>query len=389
MPWPGPGDTATVTVVSSAPARPARVTVVSGPSGAGKSTVAAVLAHDARRPTVLVTTDDFFRAVATGGVAPFLPEAQRQNETVVDAVVAAVGAYARGGYDVVVDGVVGPWFLDRYRAAAAGGAWDLDYVVLRPARDVALARGAARGDGELRDPDALGAIHDGFADLGALEPHALDTTGHDADETARVVRAALDAGRYRLAVPSPPSSAHAGPDRTEPSLRADETATLRAYLGYHRDTLRWKTAGLTAAQLRTPLPPSTMTLGGLLKHLAYVESQWFAVVLDGGDARPPFDTVDWAADPDWEWHSAAADDPADLRALFDDAVAASDRALDRLLGGAPSPAAGLDVLSVREDRHGGGRFSLRWVLVHLIEEYARHNGHADLLREALDGATGE
>lgn len=384
--------------MSSAPARPARVIVVSGPSGAGKSTVAAALAHDAGRPTVLVTTDDFFRAVATGGVAPFLPEAQRQNETVVDAVVdavvAAVGAYARGGYDVVVDGVVGPWFLDRYRAAAAGGAWDLDYVVLRPARDVAIARGAARGGGELRDPDALGAIHEGFADLGALEPHALDTTGHDADETARVVRAALDAGRYRLAAPSHPSSTHpehdrTGPDRTEPPLRADEVTTLRAYLDYHRDTLRWKTGGLTAAQLRTPLPPSTMTLGGLLKHLAYVESQWFAVVLEGGDARPPFDTVDWAADPDWEWHSAADDDPADLRALFDDAVAASDRALDRLLGGAPSPAAGLDVLSVREDRHGDGRFSLRWVLVHLIEEYARHNGHADLLREALDGLTGE
>nr|WP_240930732.1 DinB family protein [Isoptericola sp. BMS4] len=172
-------------------------------------------------------------------------------------------------------------------------------------------------------------------------------------------------------------------------MRADEVTTLRAYLDYHRDTLRWKTAGLTAAQLRSPLPPSAMTLGGLLKHLAYVESQWFAVVLAGGDARPPFDTVDWAADPDWEWHSAADDDPDELRALFDDAVAASDRALDRLLQGASSPAAGLDVLSVREDRHGDGRFSLRWVLVHLVEEYARHNGHADLLREALDGLTGE
>jgi hypothetical protein len=172
-------------------------------------------------------------------------------------------------------------------------------------------------------------------------------------------------------------------------LRGDEVTTLRGFLDFHRDTLRWKTAGLTAAQLRTPLPPGTMTLGGLLKHLAYVESQWFAVVLDGGDARPPFDAVDWAADPDWEWHSAAHDDPADLRALLDDAVAASDRALDRLLGRAPSPAAGLDVLSAREDRHGDGAFSLRWILVHLVEEYARHNGHADLLREALDGMTGE
>ncbi|WP_402465111.1 DinB family protein [Isoptericola aurantiacus] len=173
-------------------------------------------------------------------------------------------------------------------------------------------------------------------------------------------------------------------ERTEPPLRADESTTLRAFLDYHRDTLRRKAAGLTAEQLRTPLPPTTMTLGGLLKHLAYVESNWFLVVLDGGDPLPPFDTVDWSADPDWEWHSAATDSPADLQELLDQAVAASDRVLDAAL-----VQGGLDQLAARESRHGDGAFSLRWILVHLIEEYARHNGHADLLREALDGATGE
>jgi uncharacterized damage-inducible protein DinB len=171
----------------------------------------------------------------------------------------------------------------------------------------------------------------------------------------------------------------------DPPLRAGEAATLRAFLDHHRATLRWKTAGLTAAQLRTPLPPSTMTLGGLLKHLAYVEDHWTGVVLHGAARRPPFDTAPWADDPDWEWHSAAGDDPAALRALHDDAVAASDRALDAALAGPD----GLETLSVREDRHGGGRFSVRWVFVHLVEEYARHNGHADLLREALDGLVGE
>jgi uncharacterized damage-inducible protein DinB len=174
------------------------------------------------------------------------------------------------------------------------------------------------------------------------------------------------------------------PDRVEPPLRADETTTLRTFLDYHRDTLRRKTSGLTAEQLRTPLPPSTMTLGGLVKHLAYVESHWFRVVLAGGDPLPPFDTVDWSDDPDWEWHSASADSPDALRALLDAAVASSDQVLETVLA-----AGGLDALSARESRRGDGRFSVRWILAHMLEEYARHNGHADLLREALDGETGE
>ncbi|WP_278234550.1 DinB family protein [Isoptericola sp. AK164] len=174
------------------------------------------------------------------------------------------------------------------------------------------------------------------------------------------------------------------PDRAEPPLRADEATTLRAFLDYHRDTLRRKTSRLTDVQLRTPLAPSTMTLGGLLKHLAHVESVWVAVRLRGGDHLPPFDTVDWSDDPDWDWHSAADDTGDALRALYDRTVAAVDGLLDAALA-----TDGLEQLSVREDRHGGGSFSLRWILVHLVEEYAGHNGHADLLREALDGQTGE
>ncbi len=174
-------------------------------------------------------------------------------------------------------------------------------------------------------------------------------------------------------------------DRSDPPLQADEATTLRTFLDYHRDTLRWKTAGLDAAQLATPLAPSDMTLGGLLKHLAYVESNWFSAVMTGGDELAPFDTVDWSADRDWDWHSAADDSPAELRILFDRAVAASDQVID----GALASDDGLDLLSVRTDGRTGEAFTLRWVLVHMIEEYARHNGHADLLREAVDGLTGE
>ncbi len=174
------------------------------------------------------------------------------------------------------------------------------------------------------------------------------------------------------------------PRRTDPPLRDDEATTLRTFLDFHRDTLRWKTSGLSAQQLRTPLAPSDLTLGGMLKHLAYVESNWFRVVLAGDDALPPFDAVDWGPDPDWDWHSAADDTPEALRALLDSAVAESDRIVDDALA-----SGGLDQLSARPSRQDGGPFSLRWILVHMVEEYARHNGHADLLREAIDGLTGE
>ena len=358
------------------------VTILTGPPGAGKTTVAALLAADAARPTVTLTTDVFYRSITTGFVPPYLAGSQRQNEVVADAIVGATTSYARGGYDVVLDGVVGPWFLDPFRAAAAREGWDLAYVVLRPGLDVTLARATDRADAELREPAAVRSMHAAFDDLGDLEAHARDTTDEEPAVTAAAVRAALDAGGSRLPVPAPglPDD-----DRVDPPLRADELTTLRAFLDLHRDTLRWKTAGLTAEQLSTVHPPSTMTLGGLLKHLAYVESNWFTEVFEGGAALPPFDTADWAADRDWEWHSAAHDTPAQLHALFDEAVAASDRALDAALA-----THGLDGTSVRESRRPGeGAFSLRWILVHMIEEYARHNGHADLLREAVDGATGE
>jgi uncharacterized damage-inducible protein DinB len=173
--------------------------------------------------------------------------------------------------------------------------------------------------------------------------------------------------------------------RTDPPLDADEPTMLRAFLDYHRDTLRLKVDGLTREQLGQTLPPSSMTLGGMVKHLALVESNWFEVVLTGGELMPPFPDVDWDADPDWEWRTGADDGPERLMALFDDALARADRAIDEA---AASPT-GLDTRSVKPSRRGDGHFTLRWILLHMIEEYARHNGHADLIRESIDGRTGE
>jgi cytidylate kinase len=175
------------------------VLLLTGPSGSGKTTVAALVASDAARPTVHVTTDEFFRAIRTGFVPPYLPGAQRQNEVVVDAIVAAVAVYARGGYDVIVDGIIGPWFLPPYRNAAADGEWTLSYVVLRPDLETTLARARQRADTELKDVDAITGLHGAFAKLGDLEPHAIDTSGLDAPRTADEVRRAVSSGRFRLA----------------------------------------------------------------------------------------------------------------------------------------------------------------------------------------------
>lgn len=165
-------------------------------------------------------------------------------------------------------------------------------------------------------------------------------------------------------------------------LAADEVTTLRAFLDRYRVTIRRQAADLTAEQLATRLPghPSTMTLGGLLKHLTYVEQWWCQEVLRGKAAHGIWADVDWKADADWDWHSATDHTPEELDAMLVDEIGRSDEAIDEALADG-----GLDHLAVRA-RHGD-RASLRWILVHLVEEYARHCGHADLLRESIDGST--
>lgn len=171
--------------------------------------------------------------------------------------------------------------------------------------------------------------------------------------------------------------------RPEPPLAGDETATLLGFLDYQRATLAWKCGGLDAAGLNAKVGVSSMTLGGILKHLAFVESDWFSRSLYGRDRPPPWNAVDWKADPDWEWHSAADDSPEQLLALWRHAVDQS-----RSLVASALAEGELGQLAQRTGPDGRAP-SLRWIVVHMIEEYARHNGHADLLRESVDGATGE
>jgi hypothetical protein len=168
----------------------------------------------------------------------------------------------------------------------------------------------------------------------------------------------------------------------EPPLAGSEVEHLVGALDRLRTTFRWKADGLDAEGLQTRIGASSLTLGGLLKHLAAAEDFMFATKLSGEPVGPPWDGTGRASE-DWVFTSAADDTPEQLYALWDGAV---ERSRARL--GAALTGGGLDQLihlATPDGRHA----SLRRLLCDLIEEYGRHTGHADLLREAVDGVVGE
>ncbi len=120
--------------------------------------------------------------------------------------------------------------------------------------------------------------------------------------------------------------------RPQPPVAADETATLLGFLEYGRATVAWKCSGLDMAGLKTRLGPSSMTLGGMLKHLAHVEDYWFSYALHGRDAAAPWQSVDWNADPDWDWHLTADDSPEHLFVMWRTAVDLIRESVDGLTG---------------------------------------------------------
>ncbi len=168
-----------------------------------------------------------------------------------------------------------------------------------------------------------------------------------------------------------------------PPAAGTEVDTLIGSLERQRRTFAWKCGGLDSAGLRATTAATTMTLGGLLKHLALVEADYFTLRLQGDDPGPPWNAVNWEADPNWEWRTAAEDTPEQLYALWEESVSRARANLARALAdGGPGRKAHL----VWPD---GQSPSIRRLLVDMIEEYARHTGHADLLREAVDGLVGE
>lgn len=175
-----------------------QVIVLTGPPGAGKSTVARLLA-DAYEPSVHLHTDDFWHYIRRGAIAAYLPEAHRQNEVVVGVLARAAFGYAAGGYTVVVDGIVGPWFLDSYREVRDETGVPMQYVVLRPDQDTTVLRATTRrGEHALTVPEPVRSLHRQFSGLGELEAHVVDSTGWTAEDTAARVLAGLRAGVYAL-----------------------------------------------------------------------------------------------------------------------------------------------------------------------------------------------
>ncbi len=169
----------------------------------------------------------------------------------------------------------------------------------------------------------------------------------------------------------------------EPPLAGTEAEQLFGALERLRATFRWKADGLDAAGLGTTVGTSSLTLGGLLKHLAVVEDVITTTKLHGEPLGAPWDGAAWENDDDWEFTSAAADSPEQLYDLWDGATARSRRRFAGALAHG-----GLDH-SVHVSDEAGRHANLRRLVCDLIEEYGRHTGHADLLRESVDGLVGE
>lgn len=169
----------------------------------------------------------------------------------------------------------------------------------------------------------------------------------------------------------------------EPPLAGTESEHLLGALDRLRATFRWKADGLDSAGLNLSVGASSLTLGGLLKHLAAVEDYKFTTKMRGEPMGEPWQSWGWDGSNDWEFESAAQNTPEELYRLYDSAVGRSRARLTAALADG-----GLDQL-IHASNQDGQHASLRRLVCDLVEEYGRHTGHADLIREAVDGLVGE
>lgn len=383
-----PVDVAVETVLALAPARVLEV-------GCGTGDLARAVCR-ALPDTDYVATDRsaaMTRATEEAAAAEGLPGLS------VEQVDASALPYADGSFDVVV----AAWML--YHLPDLGAGLREIARVLRPGGTLVAVTNSER---------SLATLHDAVLDWDGLAIPFSSENGEAALRSAFATVARRDV-ESRATFPDHASAAayldtlvprlgerlpwfegpqeHAGAATVftatahwppEPPINGGDLATMLGALERQRATFAWKSGGLDAAGLTARLGPSTMTLGGLVKHLALVEDFYFTYRLLGRDPAAPWNAVDFDADPDWEWRTAADDSPEELYALWQGAVGRSRATIAELLaagGGLDSP---WQVPPNDRDEP-----TLRRMLIDLIEEYARHVGHADLFRESVDGLVGE
>lgn len=172
---------------------PGQILILTGPPGAGKTTVAKSLAVLSESPAVHLHADDFWRFIVKGAILPYLPAARWQNEVVMGVLASAAVGYAKGDYFAILDGIIGPWFLDAFRTIDA----PTHYIVLRPALETSLERARSRGD-QFKASGPISELHAQFSFLGALERHVIGNTAQQLEDTLSAVSAALREGSCRL-----------------------------------------------------------------------------------------------------------------------------------------------------------------------------------------------
>lgn len=177
-----------------------KIVIISGPCGAGKSTVTRILAESSQCPlTVHFHTDDFYQYIRKGYLPPWTEESGDQNETVMTAIAASAEQFSAGGYEVYVDGMIGPWFLGPWQRIAGKGA-DIRYVILRPDEQTTIRRASER---EQREEfplqiENVKQIWQSMADLGEYESYAVDTSTHSPEESARLIQRLLKEEAFRI-----------------------------------------------------------------------------------------------------------------------------------------------------------------------------------------------